>query len=41
MKMVFLENLLEVLSEPYSYSKEQEKYKDVKTKVNYRTFCGT
>lgn len=36
-----LEKLLEVLSEPYSYSKEQEEYKDVKTKVNYRTFCGT
>ncbi|MBU3133677.1 YdiU family protein [Clostridium gasigenes] len=36
-----LEKLLEVLSEPYSYSKEQDEYKDVKTKVNYRTFCGT
>ena len=36
-----LEKLLEVLSEPYSYSKEQEDYTDVKTKVNYRTFCGT
>ena len=34
-----LEKLLKVLSEPYSYSKEQEDYTDVKTKVNYRTFC--
>ncbi|MBU3136772.1 YdiU family protein [Clostridium gasigenes] len=36
-----LEKLLEVLSEPYSYSAEQEEYRSVKTKVNYRTFCGT
>ena len=36
-----LEKLLKILSEPYSYSKEQEEYTEVKTKVNYRTFCGT
>lgn len=36
-----LEKLLKVLSEPYSYSQEQEEYTDVKTKVNYRTYCGT
>ena len=36
-----LEKLLNVLSNPYSYSKEQEDYRDVKTNANYRTFCGT
>ena len=37
-----LEKLLKVLSNPYSYSEEQEEYtKAVKTNGNYRTFCGT
>ncbi|MEG1256250.1 protein adenylyltransferase SelO [Clostridium sp.] len=37
-----LEKLLKVLSNPYSYSEEQDEYtKAVKTNGNYRTFCGT
>lgn len=36
-------NLLQVLSNPYSYSKEQEKFSTppAPSKIPYRTFCGT
>ncbi|MGL5084622.1 MAG: hypothetical protein ACRC68_02715, partial [Clostridium sp.] len=37
-----LEKLIEVISNPYSYSQDQEEYKNtIKEKVPYRTFCGT
>lgn len=37
-----LEKLIDVLSNPYSYSINQDEYINaVETKVKYRTFCGT
>ena len=38
-----MERLLEVLKNPYEYSKSQEEYAIVnnKCKTPYRTFCGT
>lgn len=38
-----MDKLLEVLQNPYEYSKEQEEYAKIENKSNvpYRTFCGT
>ncbi|MGL5352258.1 MAG: protein adenylyltransferase SelO, partial [Clostridium sp.] len=37
-----LEKLVNVVSNPYSYSQDQEEYENiVEAKVPYRTFCGT
>lgn len=39
----YMNNLMEVLKNPYEYSKEQEEYSKLPPKCNtpYRTFCGT
>lgn len=41
--MSVMENLLNVLKNPYDYNKEQEEYTKLPTNCSgtYRTFCGT